>query len=131
MLRVARRRWRRRLVQRGRRGGLVDTAKLYAVRRDEGLSALRDEERSRAVGGDDAKATERVGDEPDKTACAASGMHALRGGCDVGLEVGEGAVLRGDYAGECVRALGVERLLGQCGLVVLSGGRWRFLNRCE
>ncbi len=62
-------------------------------------------------------------------------MHALRGGSDVGLEVDDGAELRGDDARRRVRALGFERLVGQRGLVVLDGGRWHFLchrcHRCE
>jgi hypothetical protein len=86
-------------------GGLVDTAEFQAVRRELGLSALGDEERSCAVGGYDAETTERVCDEPDVTACTTSGMHALRGGGDVGFEVGEGAELRGDDACERVCAL--------------------------
>ena len=117
----------RRLRRRGR-GGLVDAAELGTVWCEYGLPTLGDEECAGAVGGDDAKTAERVGDEPDKAAGAASGMHALRGSGDVGLEVGERAELRGDDASERVRALGVERLVGQRGLVALGGGRRGFLK---
>ena len=132
MLSTARRRGRGRLVrsQRGRgRGGLVDAAELSTVRCEQGLSALGDEERASAVGGDDAETAKRVSDEPDEAAGAASGIHALRSGGDVGLEVGERAELHSNDASERVRTLGVERLVGQFGLMGLGRGSWRFLKR--
>ena len=67
---------------RGERSGLVAAAKLDAIRRD-GLSALHDEERTSAVCGDYPEAAEGARDEPDEAACAANGVHALRGGGDV------------------------------------------------
>ena len=48
------------------------------------LSSLVDEERASAIGRDDAKSTEAVGDEPDETA---RGEHAGRSGCHVRLEI--------------------------------------------
>jgi hypothetical protein len=51
----------------------------------------------------------RVCDEPDETASTVSG-HSPRRGNDIGLEVGKGAELTGNRAGERVRALEFGRL---------------------
>jgi hypothetical protein len=82
----------------------------YSVR---GLSAPGDKERSRTVSGDDDEAAERVCDEPDKPARAASGMHALRRGGKVGREISEGTELYSDDSAERLYALGVELLVSQ------------------
>jgi hypothetical protein len=99
------------LVRGHRRSGLVDSTELDTVRRER-LSAFGDQERSSAVSGDDAEAAERICDEPDKPARAASGVHALCSGGDVGFEVGERAELGGDDGAEGLCALGVERFAG-------------------
>jgi hypothetical protein len=90
--------------------------------RARGTVCPRYEECSSAIGGDDAKAAERVRNEPDKLACNTSGLHALRRDGDVEFWVGKGVELGGDDGAERRCALGVERLVGQRGFVVLCRG---------
>lgn len=61
----------------------VYATELRASIRRECLLSLVDEERASAIGRDDAKTTEAVGDEPDETA---RGEHAGRRGRHVRLE---------------------------------------------
>jgi hypothetical protein len=62
----------------------VYATELRASIRRESLSSLANEERASAIGRDDAKSTEAVGDEPDETA---RGEHAGRRGCHVRLKI--------------------------------------------
>ena len=73
----------------------VYATELRASIRREHLSSRVDEERAGAIGRDDTKSTEAVGNEPDETA---RGEHAGRHGCHVRLEILKGTHLRGDYA---------------------------------
>ena len=91
--------------------------------RNERPYAPDDEERYPAIGCDDAKAVERVCDEPKEAACSVSEERPLSSGGHVGM--------RSAMMVPSVCALGVERLFSHRGLVVLYREFSWFLKTCE